>query len=236
MIDEAGVEVAAHRARRQMRDRHRRECRAALSRPTEKQPAGAGLDAISIVCPPGEGDQVLRPIRPRLRRADRGAHRTAGPRRRARRRGHRRSRRLLRRLAPARRALRPDSDHPARAGRFERRRQDGNQLAARQESGRRVPPAVFGARRFRQPRHAERAGVPRRLRRSGQVRPDRRPELLRVPRSPLARHLLRRTGAGRGDREELRSQGARRRRRRDRAGPNGRCSISATPSATRWRA
>ena len=170
------------------------------------------------------------------RRADRGAHRAARHRHRARRRGDRRSDRLLRRLAAPRRSLRPGPDDAAFAGRFERRRQDGHQLAARQEPGRRVPPAVPRACRFRQSRHAERARVPRRLRRGGQVRPDRRPGFLRISRSPLARGLFRRPGAG-----------ARRSRqaappRRASSSPtrpsraSGRCSISAIPSATPSRA
>ncbi len=48
----------------------------------------------------------------------------------------------------------------------------------------------------------------------------------------LARGVRRRAGAARGDRGELRRQGARRRLRRDRAGRRARCSTSATRSAT----
>ena len=236
VIDEAGRRGRAHRPRGQMRDRHRRACRAPLPRPADEEPRRGGPRLGLDRLPAGRGDQVLRAVRPRLRRADRGAHRTAGHRHRARRRGHRRPDRLLRRLAAPRRALRSGSHHPPVAGRFQRRRQDGHQFAARQEPGRRVPPAVPRPRRFRQPRHAERAGVPRRLRRGGQIRPHRRPEFLRISRGALARDLFRRTGAG-----ARRSRRAARPRRASSSPTrpsraSGRCSISAIPSGTPWRA
>ena len=110
LIDEAGRGDRADRAGGQMRDRHRRQCRAALSRPADGEPrrARASTSAVDRL-PAGRGDQVLRRIRARLGRADRGAHRAARHRHRARRRRDRRPRRLLRRLVAPRRALRPDS-------------------------------------------------------------------------------------------------------------------------------
>ena len=71
----------------------------------------------------------------------------ARPSVRARRRRGRRPRRLRRRLLHARHRLRPGADHPAGAGRFVGRRQDGGQPSARQEPDRRVSPAALGRRR-----------------------------------------------------------------------------------------
>ena len=110
VIDEAGAEIARIAPGGQVRDRHRRECRAALSRPADRKPRrGRAYGSTSIVCPPGEATKSYAEFARVSRRADRGAHRTARHRHRARRRGHRRSDRLLRRLASPRRALRPDS-------------------------------------------------------------------------------------------------------------------------------
>ncbi len=184
--------------------------------------AAAGLGAASIVCPPGEATKSYAAVRARFGRADRGAHRAARHRHRARRRGDRRSDRLLRRLAAPRRAVRSGPHHPPVAGRFQRRRQDGHQLAARQEPGRRVPPALPRPCRFRQPRHAERAGVSRRLRRGASNTASSTTGIS----SNFLEARWREVFSGgparaRGDRGKLRGQGARRRRRRDRAGRTG---------------
>ena len=165
------------RARRKMRDRHRRQCRAALSRArltASLDKRGPALAARSSARPakrqsPTPNSRAFRDalIDARIERRDIVD--------RARRRRHRRSRRLLRGFASPRRPLRADPDDAAVAGRFQRRRQDGDQFAARQEPRRRVPSALAGAGRLGAPRHAERARVSRRLRRGRQIRPDRRP-------------------------------------------------------------
>ena len=76
---------------------------------------------------------------------------------RARRRRHRRPHRLRRRDLPARRAVRAGADHAARAGRFERRRQDRGEPSRRQEPHRRLPSAAPRAGRRRHARRRCRA-------------------------------------------------------------------------------
>ena len=63
---------------------------------------------------------------------------------------------------------------------------------ARQEPGRRVPPADPGGGRHRAARHAAGARVPRRLRRGGEIRTARRRRFLRMARRELARPVRRR--------------------------------------------
>ena len=79
----------------------------------------------------------------------------------------------------------------------------------------RLSSAVAGAGRHDGPRHFKRARFSRRLRRSRQVWAHRRPPLFRVSGIQLARDIRRRSRASRSDRDQLRSEGARRRRRRD---------------------
>ena len=122
----------------------------------------AGLRSSAIVCPAGRSNEVLRRICAGFRRADRSAHRAPRHRRRARRGRHRRSDGILRGFPPQGRALCSGPHHAPVASRFQRRRKDGDQFAARQESCRRVPPAGARSRRFEQPRYPERARVSRR--------------------------------------------------------------------------
>ena len=137
--------------RGQVRRRHRRACRAALSRQADAKPRLGrpcfGLDRL----PAGRGNEILRTVRARVGRADRGAHRTPRHRHRAGRRSDRRPDRILRRLVASRRTVRTGSHHAPVAGRFERGRQDRHKFAARQEPGRGVPPAVPRPCRLRQP-------------------------------------------------------------------------------------
>ena len=206
------------------------------STPLARQPRGRRDRGGDDRLPARRDDQILRRIRARQRRADRRADRAARRRDRARRRRHRRSRRLRRGDAAARRRLCADPDQAAGAGRFQRRRQDGDQFAARQEPDRRLPPALAWfsptpARSHTLPR----ARVPRRLRRGRQIRLDRRPRLLRMAGSATGARCS--PAARRGRRRSRRVAPPRRasspptRPSRARA----RCSTSATPSATRWR-
>ncbi len=133
----------------------------------------AGLRSVSIVCPPGEASKSFAEfarvsdalIEARVERRDvvvaLGGGVVGG------------SGRILCGVAEAGRALRPGPDHASGAGRFQRRRQDGHQLAPRQEPCRRVPSALARSCRHERSRLAERKGVSRRLRRGGQVRPHR---------------------------------------------------------------
>ena len=191
------------------------------------------LDADRL--PARRSHEVLCRIRPRLRRADRGAHRAAGRRHRAWRRRDRRSRRILRREPAPGRAPGPDPDHASRPGRFQRRRQDGDQFAARQEPRRRLSSTVAGAGRHSVPRHAERARISRRLRRSRQIRAHWRPRLFRVSgirtgatRSPAVRRAPKRSRSAAPPR-----RGSSPPTRPSRA--SGRCSISAILSGMRSR-
>ncbi len=158
-----------------------------MPNPSAKSLQQQGLRTSVITVAPGEAsksyaslarvcDAVLEA------RIERGR---SGGRARRRRRG--RSRGLRRRGRPARRALRAGSDDAARAGRFLRRRQDRDQLPARQEPRRRLPPAEPRARRYRRARHAAAARVARGLCRGGEIRPDRRCRVLRLVRSATGR-------------------------------------------------
>ena len=217
-------------AGRQLRRGDRRQGRAALSRAARRKPGSSGSALYIDRLPAWRGRQVLCRVRPRRRCADRGAHRAARRRHRAWRRGRRRSCRILRRDAAPGRAPGADPDDAARSGRFQRRRQDGNQFAARKEPHRRLSSAVAGAGRHHLSQFPERARFSRWLRRSRQVWAHRRPGLFRVSGIELARRVRRRTSPSRSDRDQLRGQGARRRRRRNRAGR----ARAAQPRAYLW--
>ena len=81
-------------------------------------------------------------------------------------------------LLPARRRLRPGSDHAAGAGRLLGRRQDRREPSRRQEPHRCLPSAGRGDRRHQYPGHPAAAGTARGARRGHQVRPDPRCGLL----------------------------------------------------------
>ncbi len=111
----------------------------------------------------------------------------------------------------------------------------GINSAQRQEPDRRLPSAGAGRRRHRAARHAAAARIPRRLRRSGQIRPARRRRVLLLAGGELAGRVFRRAR-----RASTPSPSAAAARRESSAATNAkpasaRCSISATPSATRWK-
>ena len=225
-------------ARRAHRHRHRPHGRQASgwSRPRPALARGRHCRRRAIVVAGGRGLENLCRLREGLRGADRGEDRAQRSRDRARRRRGRRSRRLCGGDPAPRRRFRADADLAAGAGRFLGRRQDRHQLAAGQEPGRRVSPADAGDRRHRGARHAVAARVPRRLCRGRQIR--------RCSATPPSSPGSKPTGAdvfagGAGararDRHLLPRQGRDRRARRAREPASARCSISATPSATRWR-
>ena len=108
-----------------------------------------------------------------------------------------------------------------------------HRLAARQEPRRRLPPADAGGRRHRAARHAAGARIPRRLCRGRQIRPARRRRLLRLAGGELAGVFAGRPGARARDRGELPRRRPRSWRATSARPASGRCSISATPSATR---
>ena len=163
-------------------------------RPRSPPPA---IASEAIVLPAGRSDQELGAARSADRPAARARRRARRPCRRARRRRDRRSGRLRLLDPQARLRLRPDPDHPARAGRQLGRRQDRDQHARRQESDRRVPPARAGADRSRRARHAAAARAARRLCRGGQIRADRRFRLLRLVRGERRDAARRRSGGAR---------------------------------------
>ena len=197
--------------------------------------AAAGIPTSHVVVEEGEGSKSYAGLEKVSRGADRGEDRAQRSRHRARRRRDRRSRRLCRGDRAPRRRFRAGADLAAGAGRFLRRRQDRHQLAARQEPARRVSSAGAGGRRHRRAGHAVAAPVPRRLCRSRQIRRARRRSLLRLARGqprrasfPAARRASTRSPPRAAPR--LRSS------RATSARPaSARCSISATPSAMRWR-
>ncbi len=188
LLDRTGTEFAPPAQQRAARRRQRREC---LGRAGRELPRWSGLlfrrFRRADHPPAGRGheelDRARRPGRPAAR-CGRGARRSY---RRVRRRRDRRSGRLRRRDPQARLRLRPDPDHPARAGRFLGRRQDRDQHARRQESGRRLPPAVARPDRPDLSRHPAAARAARRLCRGRQIRPDRRSGLLRLVRGEWRR-------------------------------------------------
>ena len=119
----------------------------------------------------------------------------------------------------------------------------GINIRARQEPGRRLPPAAGGADRHRRARRPAAARAARRLCRGGQIRLDpRRRRVLRLARGARRAPLLA------GDPEQRgRRRSAARSRSRPRSSPptsarpraSARCSISAIPSPTptrRWPA
>ena len=164
-----------------------------------------------------------------------GAYRAQRSHRRARRRRDRRSRRLCRGQRAARARFRAGADDAARPSRFIGRRQDRHQFPSRQEFGRRLPSADFGGRRHRVARHFAETRIPRRLCRDGQVRAARRRGVLLLAGGELAGRILRRR---RRASTPSRSAAAARPAswRATSAKPaSARCSISATPSVTRWR-
>ena len=181
------------------------------------------------------GLQELRHLRNRVRGDHRGAHRARRSRGRARRRRDRRSRRLCRGERAARPRFRAGADDAAGAGRLLGRRQDRHQFAPGQESDRRLPSADSGGRRHRAARHAAEARLPRRLCRGRQIRPARRRRVLRLAGSQLAgRVRRRRRRASTPSRSAAAARPASSRATSARPA-NARCSISATPSATRWK-
>ena len=102
----------------------------------------------------------------------------------------------------ARRQLRPDSDHPAGAGRQLGRRKDGREHPARQESGGRVLSAQAGPGRHGNARHPAAARIAGGLRGSREIRPDPGRRLLR-----LAGGQRRQAAGGRRRRTHPRRQG-----------------------------
>ena len=116
LIASAGEHIAGLRARRALRDRHRRERRRAASRRrcTNSLDARRASRTASIVCPPGEATKSYAEFARVSDALIARPYRAARSRRRARRRRDRRSRRLLRGLAAARRALRANPDDAAR--------------------------------------------------------------------------------------------------------------------------
>ena len=164
------------------------------------------------------GVEDLCRIREGLRGAGRGEDRAQRPRHRARRRCGRRPRGFCGCDPAPRRRFRAGADLAAGAGRFLRRRQDRHQLAAGQESARRVSSAGAGDRRHRGARHAVAAPVPRRLCRSRQIRRARRRSVLYMAGGQPRRHFCWRRGARTRDRHVVPCQGCDRdaRRTRDR--------------------
>ena len=128
------------------RDRHRRDRgRAIISRAAEAALESAGIDCATIVVPPGEGSKSFATfetvcealIAARIERGDLVVALGGG---------------VIGDLAgfaaamrAARHRLRAGADDAAGAGRFLGRRQDRHQFAARQEPDRRLPPAGAGA-------------------------------------------------------------------------------------------
>jgi shikimate kinase/3-dehydroquinate synthase len=106
----------------------------------------------------------------------------------------------------------------ARAGRFFGRRQDRDQFASWQESGRRFSSALACPGRHRRARYAECARISRWLCRDGQIRVDRRPRVFRMAGGPLARRICGRPRAPSRSGDELRGKGGGRGGRRNRTG------------------
>ena len=128
------------------------------------------LPVSSTVIPAGEAYKRLTTVETIYHDLLKAGIDPQGPRHRPGRRRDRRHRRLCRGDLPARRAALPDSDHPARAGRFLGRRQDRRGPARGQEPGRRVLSAPPGAHRPRRAGHAAPRNVHRRHGRGRQVR------------------------------------------------------------------
>ena len=217
-----------------MRDRHRRACRAAIPRPSDLE-SRAGGPALDRGCLPAwrseqesyaEFARVADAlIEARIERRDVVVALGGG---------------VIGDLAgfcaaTLRRGvrLRANPDHAAGAGRFERRRQDGDQFAARQEPRRRLPSALARARGHGRPRTLSerefRAGYAEVVK----YGLHRRPALFRISGSQAARGI--RSAAPRAPRRSRRVAPPRRASssptRPSKA--SGRCSISAIRSATR---
>ena len=232
LIDEAGAEIAKIAPGRQMRDRHRRPCRAALSRPLTASLDEAGLRSDSHRLPPGEATKSYAEFARVSRRPDRSANRAPRPRHRAWRRRHWRPGRLLRRVAPARRAL---------SSRFRRRCSPRSirASAARPASTRRMAriwSARSTSRRWCSPIPPALDTLSEREFRAGYA------EVVKygLIGDRLSSSFWKPTGAtfspaaqrGRGDRHELRAPRPASSSPTRPSRASARCSISATPSAT----
>ena len=197
---------------------------------------GAGIAHSRIVVGEGEGSKTYAGLETGQRGADRREDRAQRSGRRARRRRGRRSRRLCGGDPAPRRRFRAGADLAAGAGRFLGRRQDRHQLAARQESARRVPPAGAGGGRHCGARHAVAA------RSSAPATPRWRNTALLGDEAFFAwleanhAEIVCRRPRPRTCDRHLAAAPRRRSWRATSARPaSARCSISATPSATRWK-
>ena len=217
--------------------RHRRECRAILSaRHGDRAWRMPAWRRAASSCRQGEASKSFRGVRGSLRGHHRRARRTRRSCDCARRRRHRRPCRLRGLRGAPRPRLRAGADHAAGAGRFLGRRQDRDQFRRRQEPDRRFPSADPGGRRHATARHLAGARIPRRLRRSRQVRPARRRVVLPLAGDRSWRNIFE---GGPAREFAIAAPAVAPRPRSSRATSarpaSARCSISATPSATRSR-